>query len=131
MSADNWDFCPSCDEQWQRDLAAKGAEVDRAYGKVSADEYEALKRRLKAFATARREQTFREDYEIGLHDGTFYVDYHGRCESCGFAHSFKHATKLEIAPAPDAVDPHAGDSSARPRATGSSGHPQTTGTHDE
>lgn len=96
VSADNWTTCPQCDEKWQRELAKKGAEVDAAYGKVSPDEYEALRSKLKAFVSVRTEETFREDYEVGIDGERFVVDYHGRCTACGFAHKFRHVSRLAL-----------------------------------
>ncbi len=88
--ADRWSTCPRCEARRVEDLAKRGAELSAACGKVTADEYEAMKRTFAAFSNARcSPETFREDYEIGLHNGEFTVDYHGKCEDCGLTHTFK------------------------------------------
>jgi len=95
MSADNWGVCPRCRVAHEQDLLARAKEVDAAYGKVAPTEYDGLRRQYAAFAETRPEETFREDYEIGMNtDGTFSVDYHGRCETCGLKHVFKHTDRV-------------------------------------
>lgn len=94
MSADNWTLCPrclkTCSEEWEKYLA----ETRASYGKVPASDYiEAI---AKAEKPLRLEDTFREDYEIGItKDGKFIVSYGGSCERCGFKHEFKHEKQLK------------------------------------
>ncbi len=75
MSADRWTECPACKKEQAEKLE-----------KMTAAEYIALERKGR---TPERE-TFREDYEIGLHKGKFQINYHGECQRCGFKHTFKH-----------------------------------------
>lgn len=41
-------------------------------------------------------ETYREDYEIGIHNNEFYVHYKGSCKECGFVHEFHHEAKLKV-----------------------------------
>jgi len=62
MSADNWTACPKCtDPEEWSDIEHNEA------------------------------GEFREDYEIGIHNGKFFIDYHGQCqnEQCGYTKTFK------------------------------------------
>lgn len=34
--------------------------------------------------------TFKEEHEIGVFRGEFFVDYEGQCQECGFSISFHH-----------------------------------------
>lgn len=92
MSADNWAICPKCTEKALKNKVVASAKAKQAYGKVSADEY------LELIKTANieyePEYTLREDYELGIFDGEFYVNYHGNCQICGF--NFKHSYKEVI-----------------------------------
>lgn len=36
----------------------------------------------------------REDYEIGIYDGEFFISYGGRCMVCGFEKKFNHTEKV-------------------------------------
>ncbi len=89
MSADNWRRCPQClktAKDKQDKLKLKAGE---SYGKVPKDEY--LKMLKDAETEPQIEETFREDYELGTdEDGNLYVSYHGGCNVCSYAHSFKH-----------------------------------------
>ena len=38
--------------------------------------------------------SFREDYEIGIWNGTFNISYSGKCVDCGFEHRFTHSENL-------------------------------------
>jgi len=38
--------------------------------------------------------TLREDYEIGIFQGEFSVEYCGQCSECGFKFEFKHSEKI-------------------------------------
>lgn len=96
MSADNWAICPKC-------YAAKEAAREQAilsagksYGKVAPSEYvEAASEAQKA---CEHEQTFREDYEIGMgKDGEFSVGYSGQCSACRFAYKFNHGARALLA----------------------------------
>ena len=36
----------------------------------------------------------REDYEIGIYEGEFFISYSGRCGECDFEKHFHHTEKL-------------------------------------
>lgn len=41
------------------------------------------------------EETFREDFYIGLsQNGFFQIEYHGRCLACGFSHRIQEGKQL-------------------------------------
>lgn len=95
MSADNWQICPRCKKQNEKDAADRLASAEASYGKVPASEYE------KLIAAARKPvgltATFREDYELGVdEEGTFSVTYSGWCGSCRLAFKFEHSQKVPL-----------------------------------
>lgn len=107
MSANNWTRCPRCYDQKVQSVVRADKlerEAQLQYGKVSAEEYIALVKRAsdKRLATAdelnRFEQTFREDYDIGLskETGNFVVRYTGRCSVCGLKVDFKHEQEVKV-----------------------------------
>lgn len=88
MSADNWAICPRCNKTYEQ----KKAELHKAYGTVTAEEYSRL---LKQVEAERGDKyTLREDYELGILKGQFYVNYSVFCEACGFAFNYKD--KVEV-----------------------------------
>lgn len=92
MSADNWTQCPKCTKA-QRDAAAtRDRQLQEAYGKVSAAEYLKMATAPLPTVTSKdmRTDTFREDYEIGVYEGVFEIDYGGECQKCGFKVVFNH-----------------------------------------
>ena len=92
MSADNWTNCPRCTAKELKRVKEIQLRAGESYGKVSPDEY------LELLAEAKKEpqvkDTLREDYEIGIHGGTFEVSYGCKCEVCGFTFSFKDSKLL-------------------------------------
>lgn len=94
MSADNWTTCPACSTKHANALEAEQQRVAALYGKVSVEEFDCARAALSVLEAAEPEQTLREDYEIGIHNGAFDVSYRGGCEKCGFEHTFKHNTPL-------------------------------------
>jgi hypothetical protein len=89
MGADNWRICPRCKAKAEADQDVKVKRAQESYGKVPADTYAQLLR--EAEAEPKLEETFREDYEIGMGEsGEFYVTYRGNCTVCGFSHDFNH-----------------------------------------
>jgi hypothetical protein len=97
MSADNWARCPKCQDKHDKEWALKVKKVESLYGKVSAEEF--IKARETIREKPKLEETFREDYEIGLDkDGTFSVGYVGGCtyKGCGFKVSYSY--KKEVFP---------------------------------
>ncbi len=93
MSANNWMKCPSCvakaDARRQRKI-----ELARSkYGKVSESEYRDLMK--KAERHVEIEETFREDYEIGMSvSGNYSHSYYGFCTRCGFEFEHKHSHRV-------------------------------------
>ena len=95
MSADNWGECPRCKAIATVAHAKRRQVALDAYGKVSSDEYARLC--TEAAKLIKANDTFREDYEIGLHkDGTFKVNYGGGCVHCGLSFSYKHEERVKI-----------------------------------
>lgn len=41
-----------------------------------------------------RPTPFREDYEIGIYKGKFFIDYRGHCQSCNYLKEFKHNEEI-------------------------------------
>lgn len=98
MSADNWAVCPKCKRIREGRDEAINKKLQAAYGKVSADEYEARRQRTIEQVAKPLERTFREDFEVGMSDdGTFSVDYRGHCQTCGASFEFKHKNNDAIA----------------------------------
>lgn len=93
MSADNWTLCPACNNRANHARSVFEKKVTDAYGRVSSDEY------LRLIAILAKpyklKETLREDYEIGITDGVFSVNYSASCK-CGF--SYKYKIKEEPAP---------------------------------
>lgn len=92
MAADNWIACPRCEAA--RIVAQ--AEIDeaptKAYGKVSEEEYARLRKRAENFSLV-SEDSMREDYDIGIRDGRFSVNYRAKCK-CGFTFDFKVSERV-------------------------------------
>ncbi len=88
MSADRWTICPLCAKNERDRAAAAFAKAMESYGKVSVEEFEAL----KINATERPcKESMREDWEIGMRDGgRFSLDYGCYCEECKFQWTFRH-----------------------------------------
>jgi len=96
MSARNWDTCPRCLRNASVESERRRSEANKAYGKVTPQEYA----RLQAEAEAKPDvgETLREDYEVGISaTGGFYVVYRGECQEpgCGFLHTFKHEQQVQ------------------------------------
>ena len=103
MSADNWSVCPKCQEERERDHAERvkkhKARLKKAYGNVSADEYEELLREKPEDQKPRLDepQSVREDYEVGIVDGNgeFFVSYRAECQECGYGFRFKFSHRYK------------------------------------
>ena len=39
-------------------------------------------------------ENLREDYEIGIYNGVFEVDYRGYCRDCGFTYTHQKTEKI-------------------------------------
>jgi len=95
MSASNWGVCPKCQATAEAIQESRRKKAEKAYGKVTADEYA----QLVADANHKIDtaSSLREDYQIGItDDGEFFVIYRGDCQRCDFHHEFKHEKKLSI-----------------------------------
>lgn len=94
MSADRWSMCPGCKkkaEQKRKDLLKQ---IEDGYGKIPADEFMELVERSAQPQKPLTLNTLREDWEIGIYEGEFGVDYYASCEECGFSYVFKHTEKV-------------------------------------
>lgn len=101
MSADNWAVCPACLHEAREAHHALQAEATAAYGKVSVEEFDALRARAEKGVNEEDFRTFREDYEIyGADDGTIVVSYGGSCSKCKVGTSFTHYEPFWTAPLP-------------------------------
>jgi hypothetical protein len=96
MSAVNWAVCPRCTANKEAEAAKLRASADAAYGKLGVDAWKEKDAAAKAAADdlPLTECTFREDYEIGVSEGFFSIDYRGVCSVCGLSHGFKHEEYL-------------------------------------
>lgn len=90
MSADNWTQCPRCLKRRAVEVENKTVAVDAAYGNVTVDQFDHLRSELANLKSDRVDETFREDWEIGLSDGEFFVRYRGSCGSCNLRYEFKY-----------------------------------------
>ena len=103
MSADNWAVCPRCLKNAENAKRALEAEAQAAYGRVSPEDYEELRVAAAAPLDIEKLRTFREDYAVDMEsDGTFEVNYHGRCsprspaKGCGYEHRFRHIEEVPV-----------------------------------
>lgn len=105
MGADNWAPCPQCIEKAEADYASKVARVYALYGKVTVDEFDALRAELKPVSN-NGYFTFREDYEIYTEEGVLRIDYSGGCSVCGLNTVFRHEQQFwtRSNPAPEAPE---------------------------
>jgi hypothetical protein len=94
MSADNWTNCPACIERFNQKFGGKEKALAADYGSLPAIVWMARRRELDAEKREAFEkhgqQTVREDYQIGLQNGStvFVVDYAAECIACGWTHRF-------------------------------------------
>lgn len=97
MSADNWTICPRCQKTA---LAAKERDREKLakqYGKIEPVEF--VKRSAEVDKPIELEETLREDYELGLFEGQFYISYRASCAQCGFELSYAREETV-----PDLID---------------------------
>jgi len=96
MSADNWIKCPKCTKRIVEEQAEKEDKVKVLYGKIPEDEY---RRKMGLVLQARGiEDTLREDYDIGIQDGThFIIDYRASCidVDCDYVFNYKKDIDIE------------------------------------
>ena len=98
MTADNWQECPQCDANKASEEFSRTCDLEEAYGKVSAEEYEAKRQELIEFIREVPEETLREDYEYQLNPctATLGVYYKCHCTVCNFG--FKVEEKIDYLP---------------------------------
>lgn len=97
MSADNWTICPRCCEAAEKVKAAKEKKAADAYGKKPMGAYLALQE--EAEKPIAIQQTFREDYEVGIdRDGGngFHVRYSGGCRACKLSFEYKYEEDVPL-----------------------------------
>lgn len=92
MSADNWTVCPRCKAAAESKVKQLEVEAEDGYGKLPKSEYFAKLGELEQARQCIAEfpTDLREDYELGVLNGEFYVAYTGQCNECTWRHSFKH-----------------------------------------
>jgi hypothetical protein len=89
VSADRWTACPRCQADHDAEVTKARQAADAAYGTASIDEFDRLREKATAMAGP-IDNTLREDYDIGIDEGTFYVDFRAACVACDFRFAFKH-----------------------------------------
>lgn len=98
MSASNYSDCPKCLELFKDRKKKLREEAGRAYGKVSAKEYQNLMD--LAEEEGFEEGTLREDYSQGIHGvdlkPVYDVSYHAECSRCHFIFKYEHKEKVII-----------------------------------
>lgn len=98
MSADSWTTCPACEEAGRNDVskyARAKKELDELYGKIPADDYAERLRRLSSLPTREEEEeTLREDFQIGIFNGEFTVEYGAHCTVCGWSFEYDNNKKF-------------------------------------
>jgi len=90
MSADNWTQCPRCLKRRAVEVENKQTQLDASYGKVPLDRFDSMRHELETLKTDKVDETFREDWEIGVFNGEFFVQYKGSCGTCNLRYEFKY-----------------------------------------
>lgn len=92
MSASNWTTCPQCERELKESIIHYRDIVENQYGQITQEEY------MKAidFLNSPPElgETLREDYEVGILNGTFEVSYRASCRNCTFSYKEDIAQKV-------------------------------------
>lgn len=99
MSASNWTSCPRCAKSLVRAVDELRALIADKYGKVTIEEFDNLRARLKAAEdeAANPYQTLREDYEFyGAEDGEVVASYSNSCTKCGLKTEFTHRHEMDV-----------------------------------
>jgi transcription elongation factor Elf1 len=89
MSADRWTKCPQCENNRKETLV----EIERSYGNESADLYRKMIDRLNELKQG-SDDTLKEDYEQGIDNGVYSVNYSAHCKKCGFKFDYKHEEEI-------------------------------------
>lgn len=97
MSADNWRECPYCVEAAKDAWGEEVAKVAEAYGKVSAEEFLAMREAIDAGPPPVPE-SFREDYGFWVDGFVVKASYSGHCKDCGAGCDFdaEHPINPEV-----------------------------------
>lgn len=95
MSADNWTACPRCKKNFEKSVADANANLKKSYGKIDAEAHILASQAVAEMNFDDRE-TLREDYELGILKGEFYIRYKAHCDKCGFHHEFKKDEVLKV-----------------------------------
>ena len=93
MSADNWTYCPKCQEMARKRAEKLNEQIASSYGKVSIENYTALAK--EANNPPKLEETLREDYEVGIYGGEFTVSYTASCNVCKFTFGYDFTKGVE------------------------------------
>ena len=94
MSAKNWAICPKCGKTVEEIRENLRAEAKKAYGQIPEKRYLNMVTEAEAYIVI--EDTLRENYEIGIWNGEFFISYHGHCDKCGFVKKFETTEPIEI-----------------------------------
>lgn len=90
MGADNWSVCPRCSLAAQERKARALTAANKAYGKVSAEDYDRILMKAKEMPDVLKVHDLGEFYELGVDvNGLFTVKYSCRCSQCDFEYAFK------------------------------------------
>lgn len=94
MYKDRKSVCPQCRQSRDRYIAKLKRKAEKAYGKVSSDEYAKLKAESEVYIGLK--DTLKEYLEIDQDDGILEVKYRAKCEAdnCGF--SYEHKANLSL-----------------------------------
>lgn len=84
MSADSWEVCPRCHEKYVEECDSFNKKVDDLYGKIPPEEYIRLLAENDRMQSQEEPRTLREDYELGIIEGEYYLRYNGTCTKCGW-----------------------------------------------
>jgi hypothetical protein len=99
MSADNYTVCPRCAEKQRDEIATAKANLEKSYGKISAEEFRLAATAVDRIAIEPMPQNLREDYELGIdRDGDFACSFSCSCDVCGWHWSFKHRAEPNTSP---------------------------------
>lgn len=95
MSADNWMHCPRCEQAHVENRQKEIQKAKNLYGVIGPDEYNAAMQIAEAIPESPEDETFRENYEIGMEsEGTFTIGYSGHCTECDYSHDFDHTEEV-------------------------------------
>ena len=97
MSARNWRECPKCQQVRDNDRIARIDKINETYGVVPPNEFAAAWLGVVAEVAPAPEDTLSEDYQIGIRNGVFQIEYRAFCTRCGFSFSYDYADRVVLA----------------------------------